>query len=81
MELTLTIDPPVVKLPETRSFEVKVAVHNRTKKLLQLEFPSTQRIDVVLQGENGKVLYRMSDDQKFEDEAASQFPPLPSRYK
>jgi hypothetical protein len=70
LEMTMVVEPAVVKLPATRSLSVKVSLLSKGKKLVQLDFPNSRRIDLVLKGEGGAVLSRFSDDQKVEDEAA-----------
>jgi Intracellular proteinase inhibitor len=64
----ITLDPLQVKLPATRSLLVKVAVTNKGKYAAQLDFPTTQRIEVLVKSDTGKVLSRWSEDQKVERE-------------
>jgi hypothetical protein len=45
-----------------------VDVTNKGKETVQLEFPSSLRVDVVLKADTGKVLSRWSDDQRIERE-------------
>ena len=63
LRLDLVFNPPAVKLPETRRIEVTMQLTNGGKKLVQLEFPTSQRIDVLVKNAAGRVIERWSDDQ------------------
>lgn len=62
LRVELTLNPPAVKLPDTRRVEVTVQLSNSGKKLVQLDFPSSQRIDVHVKNASGRVIERWSDD-------------------
>lgn len=66
--MSMTIEPGLVKLPGTRSVAVTVQVVNKGKQAMQLEFTSSQRIEVLLKSEDGKIISRWSDDQKLDKE-------------
>ena len=68
LALTLSFEPAQVKLPETKAVKVIFAVANRGEHAVQLNFPTTQRIEVLLRGDDGKVLSKWSEDQKVEQE-------------
>jgi hypothetical protein len=68
LSMSMSLDPATVKLPETRSIRVSVKVVNNGKNATQLDFPTTQRIEVLLKNESGKVLAKWSEDQKVEAE-------------
>lgn len=68
LRLELKLDPAVVKLPDTRRIEVTLQLTNGGKKLVQLEFPTSQRIEVHLRNGAGRVIERWSDDQAVTDE-------------
>lgn len=70
LEMTMKLVPQDVRLPETRSVDVIVMVVNKGKDAVQLEFPSSLRIDVLVKNETGNVLSRWSDDQPIEREPA-----------
>jgi len=70
LEMTMKLDPAEVRLPNTRMVEVIVTVVNKGKEAVQLEFPSSLRIDVVVRNEDGKILSRWSDDQPIQREPA-----------
>jgi hypothetical protein len=65
---TISIDPTPLKLSEVRSMKVTLQLANRGKKLAQLEFPTTQRIEILLKDASGKLIERWSEDQAFENE-------------
>lgn len=68
LAMTMVLEPPVVKFGETRAIEITVAVVNKGKQPVQLDFPNSQRIDVVVKNDFGKVLSKWSDDQRLEKE-------------
>ena len=68
LAMTLTLDPPQVRLGETRAVRVALAVVNKGKTAVQLHFPTTQRIEVLLKTEDGKLSSKWSDDQKVDEE-------------
>jgi Intracellular proteinase inhibitor len=68
LAMSLTLDPAAVKLPDTRAVRVTLTVINKGKMAVQLEFPTTQRIEVLIKSENGNVISKWSDDQKVEKE-------------
>jgi hypothetical protein len=68
LSMSMTLDPVAVKLPETRAIRVTVTVVNTGKQPTQLDFPTTQRIEVLLKSEGGKVLSKWSEDQKLDAE-------------
>lgn len=68
LTMTMQMDPAVVKLPETRVLEVTVAVVNKSKKAVQMDFPTSQRIEVLVKNETGRILSRWSDDQRLDKE-------------
>lgn len=68
LSMTLAVEPAQVKLTDTRSIRVVLAVVNKGKQSVQLEFPTSQRIEVILRADDGKVLSKWSEDQKIEEE-------------
>jgi hypothetical protein len=68
LRLELVLNPPLVKLAETRRVEATIQLVNGGKKLVQLDFPSSQRIDVHVKTSAGRVIERWSDDQPSEPE-------------
>jgi hypothetical protein len=68
LTMTMQLDPAVVKFPETRVLEVTIAVSNKSRKAVQMDFPTSQRIEVLVKNETGRILSRWSDDQRLEKE-------------
>jgi hypothetical protein len=69
LAVELRVDPPAPKLGENRQMAVIIRLTNKTKRLIQLNFPTTQRIDVTVKNKAGKMIEHWSDDQRFENEA------------
>jgi hypothetical protein len=68
LALTTTLDPVLVKLSETRQIKVTLRLTNDGKRLQQLSFPTTQRIEVLVRNDAGKLVEQWSEDQSFTDE-------------
>ena len=68
LAMTMVLEPPVVKAGETRVIEVTVGVVNKGKDPVQLDFPDSRRIEVLVKDESGRVLSKWSDDQRLEKE-------------
>jgi Intracellular proteinase inhibitor len=64
LQTGIHVSPEAVKLPGTRSVEVKITVTNRAKASAILEFPTSQHVEVVVKNEAGAVIERWSDDQR-----------------
>lgn len=68
LRLALVLNPPLVKLPDTRRVEVLLQLTNGGKKLVQLDFPTSQRVDVVVKNQAGRVIEQWSEDQAVTEE-------------
>jgi hypothetical protein len=55
-----------VTLSDTRQIEVLIRLENISKRFVQLEFPTTQRVEILVHDETGKQIVRWSDDHAFE---------------
>ncbi len=71
LEMGLRIEPEVVKLSENRQIKVTLTLANRGGKLAQLEFPTSQRVEVLLKKQNGQIVEQWSQDQAFTNEPTS----------
>ena len=69
--LNLQISPQPVRLSEVRQLEVKVLVNNAGDHLVNLEFPTDQRIEVQLLDSSGAVLTKWSDNHAIKETPAS----------
>jgi len=63
---SLKVEPENFKLAERGEIEVTYRINNTTSRFMKLEFPTSQRFDVVIKDGSGKVLERWSDDRAFE---------------
>jgi len=68
LDIGLQTEPPKATLPETKQLKVTIRLTNRGKKMVQLNFPSSQRIEVLVKTKEGKVIETWSEDQAFTDE-------------
>lgn len=68
LAMSMSTAPEHVKLSEDRSVKVTVTVVNTGKFAAQLDFPTTQRIEVVVKSEGGKEISKWSDDQRVDKE-------------
>lgn len=66
--VSLTVDPPAPKLAEVRLVNVRLHLVNRGKRMVRLDFPTTQRIDVVVKDPGGKIVEQWSEYHRFEKE-------------
>jgi hypothetical protein len=69
LSVDIVVDPPAPKLGEQRQMIVSVRLTNKGHRLVQLDFPTTQRVDLFLKDKSGKILEHWADDQKFENES------------
>jgi hypothetical protein len=65
---TIAIDPTPLALSEVRTMKVTLTLANHGKKLVQLEFPTTQRIEVLVKDAAGARIEQWSEDQAFQNE-------------
>ena len=70
METAIHIKPDTVRLATTRAIEATVQITNKAERALQLTFPTSQHIEIVVKTENGKVIQRWSEDQRIERESS-----------
>ncbi len=67
LEMNLRLEPFPVSLSETRRIEAALRLTNRSARFVQLEFPTTQRFEILLRAAaTGKTLVQWSEDQAFE---------------
>jgi hypothetical protein len=61
----LVAEPSEFSLAERRELDATYTVRNNTKKLMRLDFNTTQRIDMVTSDSSGKVIEKWSEDRAF----------------
>jgi hypothetical protein len=71
VEMKLDINPPVIKLSENREIQVSLSLFNYSKTYLDLNFPTSQRIEVLVRDASGKVVNTWSEDQSFTNDPAA----------
>ena len=64
----LVVDPAKFSLQDRREVNVTYTIRNNTKNITRLEYPTTQRIDILTYGPEGTVIDRWSDDRAFQPE-------------
>ena len=68
LDIGVQADPGQVKVADTKQIKVTVTLANRSKKIAQLEFPTSQRIEVLVKSKEGKTIEQWSEDQAFNNE-------------
>jgi hypothetical protein len=68
LEMSIVVDPNPVKLSDNRQLKVTLTLTNRGGKLTQLEFPTSQRVEVLVKTQDGKTIEQWSQDQAFTNE-------------
>jgi len=68
LEIGLQADPAQIKVSEVKQIKVAVTLANRGSKIAQLEFPTSQRIEVLVKSKEGKTIEQWSEDQAFNNE-------------
>jgi hypothetical protein len=63
--LAVVFSPQPVKLSQGRELQVTLVLTNKTGKFVQLAFPTTQRIEVLLRNGAGKMVTQWSEEQTF----------------
>lgn len=65
LAVELKLAPLPLKLSEANRLKVTLTLVNQGKKLAPLEFPTSQRIEVLIKNNVGKTIEKWSDDQPF----------------
>ncbi len=61
----MRVTPDVIKLADTRQLTVKLRLDNTSNRFIQLAFPTSQRIEILVRALDGKVLTQWSEDRSF----------------
>ena len=64
--VSLSIVPQAPLLEDTRELDVTYTVRNTGRQLTRIEFPTTQRLEIVTSNTSGAVIERWSDDRSFQ---------------
>ena len=62
----LAVDPSEFSLSERRELDTTYTVRNNTKKIIRLDFNTTQRIDILTSDASGKAIEKWSEDHAFQ---------------
>jgi hypothetical protein len=65
---SLAIDPAKFSLGDRREITATYVIRNNTKKMTRIEYPTSQRVDIVTTDSKGAVVDRWSDDRSFQPE-------------
>ena len=68
LAMTMSVEPAAPNLGEHKQIAVTLRLQNKGKKLVQLDFPTTQRIEVLVKNSIGKTVEQWSEDQAFQNE-------------
>jgi hypothetical protein len=71
LTLDLEISPQPLKLSEVRQLEVKVTLINRSKRAIDLDFPTDQRIEIQLLNSAEAVLTKWSENHAVSEKPGS----------
>ena len=71
--LVLAVELPQdpVKLSEVRQLPVRVTLTNRGERAVDLNFPSEQRIEILLHDSSGRVVTRWSENRAFAEQTGT----------
>ncbi|HJX98195.1 MAG TPA: BsuPI-related putative proteinase inhibitor [Chthoniobacterales bacterium] len=69
--LELQISPQPVRLSEVRQMEVRLTVTNKATHVIQLDFPTDQRIEIQLRNAGDVVLTKWSENHAAKEKASS----------
>lgn len=64
--LQIFVEPASFSVTETPELAVSFKITNNKKQILFLEFPTNQRIDILVKEKNGTVITRWSEDRSFD---------------
>jgi len=65
-EATLTLDPEAPNLADAREVDVNYSIRNNSNRMARLDFPTSQRIEILTKNSAGAVIDRWSDDRSFQ---------------
>jgi Intracellular proteinase inhibitor len=67
LSLSVQVSPQTVKLSEIRQLAIKVGLSNESKRGIELDFPTDQRIEIYLRNAAEVVLTKWSDNHAIND--------------
>ena len=67
-EAELTLKPEAPNLSNTREVDVDYSIRNNSRRMARLDFPTSQRIEILTRNSSGAVIDRWSDDRSFQSQ-------------
>ncbi len=62
----MELSPLPVKLSDVRQIAVKISLENVSKRFVQLQFPTSQRIEILVRDEKNRLVTQWSEDRAYE---------------
>lgn len=66
LQVTMKLSPLPLKLADTRQLNVQLRLANISNRFIQLEFPTTQRFEILVNDATGKLVTQWSEERTFE---------------
>ena len=60
------LSPMPVRLSDSRQIEARIRLENISRKFVQLQFPTSQRIELIVHDDAGKTIFQWSEDHIIE---------------
>ncbi len=67
IRVNLSLEPTTISLSEHRRATVRAELSNLSKQLIHLSFPSTLRVEMTLEDDQGRTLFTWSEDQRIDE--------------
>lgn len=64
----LEVEPTTFSLQDRRELNVTYTIRNNTPRMMRIEYPTGQRIDILTKDSQGNVIDKWSDDRTFSQE-------------
>jgi len=62
----MQLSPLPLKLSDNRQVAVRISLENVSKRFVQLSFPTSQRIEILVRDDKGKLVTQWSEDRAYE---------------
>jgi hypothetical protein len=62
----MELSPKPIKLSDVRQISVKISLENVSRRFVQLQFPTTQRIEILVRDDKGRLVTQWSEDRAYE---------------
>jgi hypothetical protein len=61
----MKVEPLPVRLSDDRRINLRLSLANRSRRFVHLEFPTSQRIEILLRDASGNIVSQWSEDRSF----------------